>query len=126
MGNFGSEKTFRSVYLMHFPTESMSELLRCTCKILCMKNQICCIDIFQCIFFSQSQVTVDISGSVTIHLLVINNESAEFQLNSTGLQLVSGADIRFEQIKTTYDLRICWRDILEVGDKDHDVLFFIV
>ena len=84
---------------MHFPTESMSKLryniLRCTCKILCMKNQICCIDIFQ------AQVTVDISGSVTMHLLVINTESAEFQLNSTGLQLVSGADIRFEQMKTT-------------------------
>ena len=47
------------------------------------------------------------SGSVTIHLLGINTECTEFQPNSTGFELVSGADMRFEQIKMTYcDLRI--------------------
>ena len=55
MGKFGSEKVVRFVYLMHCPTESTGKLrynilLRCTCKILCMKNQICCTNILQCIF----------------------------------------------------------------------------
>ena len=64
------------------------------------------------------------SGSITIHLLDINTESTEFQPNSTGFKLVSGADIRFEQMKTTCDLRIYQCDILEVGGKDHTILFF--
>ena len=42
-----------------------------------------------------------ISGGVTMHLLGINTEFTEFRQNSTGLKLVSGADIRFEQIKAT-------------------------
>ena len=50
--------------------------------------------------FLQPQVTVYISGSAKIHLLGSNTESAEFQPNSTGFKLVSGTDIRFEQIKT--------------------------
>ena len=54
-------------------------------------------------------------------LLGIKIESTDFQPNSTGFKLVSGTDIKFEQIKTTqYDL-IC--DILEVSGKDHNVLF---
>ena len=52
-------------------------------------------------FLLQPQVIVYISGSVTIHLLGINIESTEFQPNSAGFKLVSGANIRFEQIKTT-------------------------
>ena len=55
-------------------------------------------------FFLQLQVTSYVSGSAMIHLLDllgINNESTDFQPNSTGFKLVSGADIRFEQIKTT-------------------------
>ena len=47
----------------------------------------------------QSQVTVYISGSVTTHLLGVITESTEFQPNSTGFRLVSGADSRFKQIK---------------------------
>ena len=59
-------------------------------------------------FFFQPQVTVCPSGSVTIHLLGSNTESTKFQPNSTGFKLVSGVDIRFEQIKSTEsDLRIC-------------------
>ena len=70
-------------------------------------------------FFLQPQVTVYISGGVTIYLLHINTESTEFQPNSTGFKLVSSADIRFEQIKTTKcDQRIYPCDILEVGGKD--------
>ena len=66
------------------------------------------------IFFLQPQVTVYISGSAAIHLLDINIESTEFQPNSTGLKLMPDVDIRFKQIKTTCDLRICPSDILEV------------
>ena len=50
-------------------------------------------------FLLQPEVTLCISGSVTIHLLGSNTESAELQPNPTGFKLVSGADIRFEQIK---------------------------
>ena len=53
-----------------------------------------------CILCLQPQVTVYICGSVTIHLLCINTEFTEFQPNSTVFELVPGADIRFEQIKT--------------------------
>ena len=41
-----------------------------------------------------------ISASVIIYFLGINIESTEFQPNSTGLKLESGADVIFEQIKT--------------------------
>ena len=58
-------------------------------------------------FFFQPQGTVYISGSVTIYFLGSNTESTEFWPNSTGFKLVSGIDIRFEQIKTKKcDLRI--------------------
>ena len=58
-------------------------------------------------FFLKPQVTVYISGSVTIHSLKINTESAKLQSNSTKFKLASGIDIRFEQIKTTScELRI--------------------
>ena len=76
--------------------------------------------------FLQPQSTVYIYGSVTIHLLGINTESTEFQPNSTGFRLVSGADIRFEQIKTTCDLRNVQVEILEAGSKYDKVLFFFV
>ena len=52
-------------------------------------------------FFFQPQVKVCISGSVTIHLLGSNTESTRFQPNYTEFKLVSGVDIRFEQIKST-------------------------
>ena len=86
-------------------TESIGQLrynilLQCTCKILRMKCQPCCTDILECIFFLQPQVILYISISVTIHLLGSNSESTEFQSNSKGFELVSGIDIRFEQIKT--------------------------
>ena len=56
------------------------------------------------------------SGSVTIHLLGMNTECTEFQPNSTGFELVSGADMRFEQIKTTmWSRNLCLCDISEVG-----------
>ena len=48
----------------------------------------------------QPQVTVYISGSETIHLLGSNTQSAEFRPNSAEFKLVSGTDIRIEQIKT--------------------------
>ena len=96
------------IYLSYrCPTESMGNhrhniLLLCTCKILCMKHQTCYTDIF--LFIScrhKKHLCSVISGSVTIHLLGINTESTEFQPNSTGFKLVSGADIRLEQIKAT-------------------------
>ena len=75
----------------------------------------------------QPQVTTYIFGSVTIHLLGINAESTEFQPNSVGFKLVSGGDIRFEQINMTQcDLRKCPCDILGVGSKDHNFLFLFV
>ena len=41
--------------------------------------------------------------------------------------MVFSADIRLEQIKATQcDLRICLCDILEVGGKDRNTLFFFV
>ena len=129
---FGSEKNFIFAYIMHCPIGSMGKLrydiiLYCTRKILCMKHQICCTDIFRLIFFLQPQITVYISSSVTIHLLGVNTESAEFQTNSTEFKLVSGYDIRFEQIKTILCVQgICPCFILEVGGKDHNVLFFFV
>ena len=52
-------------------------------------------------FFFQLQVTVYISGSVTVHLLGTNTEHNEFLPNSRGFKLYSGVDIRFEQIKST-------------------------
>ena len=51
-------------------------------------------------FFLQPQITVYISGSVTIHLSGSNTESTEFLPNSTGFELVSGADIISEEIKS--------------------------
>ena len=78
-------------------------------------------------FFLQPQVILYISGSVTIHLLGINTESTEFQSSFTRFKLVSGANIRFKQFKTTeFDLRTCPCHILEVGGKDLNVLFFFV
>ena len=78
-------------------------------------------------FFLQPQVTLYISGSVKIHLLGINTESTEIQLNLSGLKLVLGADTRFEQIKVTQcDLRICPCEVLEVGGKGNTVLFFFL
>ena len=90
---------------MQCPTESIGKLwynilLGYTCNILCMKRQIGCTDICQCIFFLQP-FFLYISGSVAIHLLGMNTESSEFQPNSTGFKLVSCADIKFEQMKTT-------------------------
>ena len=41
------------------------------------------------------------SGSVTLHLLGTKTESTEVQPSSKECKLVSGADIRYEQIKTT-------------------------
>ena len=72
---------------MQCPAEPIGKLrynilLICTCKIL-------------------PEVTVCISDSVMMHLLGSNTESNEFQPNYTGFELVSGANIRFEQIKTT-------------------------
>ena len=52
-------------------------------------------------FFLHPQVTVYISGSVTICLLGINTESTEFQPDSTRFKQQSGADIRSAQIKAT-------------------------
>ena len=49
-------------------------------------------------FFLAAQVTVYISGSVTIDLSSINTEYTEFQPNSTGITLMSGVNIRFEEI----------------------------
>ena len=43
-------------------------------------------------FSLQPQVTVYISGSAAIYLLGINTEPTEFQSNSKGFILVSGAD----------------------------------
>ena len=44
-------------------------------------------------FLLQPQVTVYVSGSVTIHLLGRNTESTEFQPNSTRVKLVSGENL---------------------------------
>ena len=127
-GKFGSQKIVLFAYLMQCLTESMSKarhniLLCCTYKILCMKHQTCCTDIFQC----YPQVAVYISGNVTMHLLGINTEFTEFQPNSTEFKLESGVDVRVERIKTTWcDLRIFPCDILEVSGKDHNVSFFFV
>ena len=100
-----AQRNFIFAYLMQCPTESIDKLrynilLQCTCKVLCMKYQTSCTDILQCIFF-QLQVTVYISGSVTVHLLGTNTEHTEFLPNPRGFKLCFGVDIRFEQIKST-------------------------
>ena len=51
-------------------------------------------------FILQPQVTVYISGSITIRLLSINTESTEFQPNTTDSSRLFDANIRFEQIET--------------------------
>ena len=58
---FGLGKTFIFAYLMPCQTDSIGKLrhnilLRCTCKILCMKRQTCSTDIFQCIFLAAKSV----------------------------------------------------------------------
>ena len=61
-----------------------------------------------------------------IHLLFVNTESTEFHPNYTGFKLASGANIRFEQIKTTScDLRICPCDVLQVGGKNRNVYSYL-
>ena len=56
-----------------------------------------------------------------------NTESTEPKPNSSGFKLVSGADIRFGQIKpTTYYLRIYAYEISEVGGMVNSVYFLCV
>ena len=63
-------------------------------------------------FFLQRQVTLLISGSLTIHLLGSNTESTEFQPNTTDSNWF---------LKPISDF-----NMLEVGGKNHTVLFFFV
>ena len=50
-------------------------------------------------FFLAAQVTVYISGSVTINLSGINSDYTEFQPNSTGIKLVSGVISDLNKLK---------------------------
>ena len=130
-GKFGSRKTFTIAYLIQCPTQSIGKL-RCNIFLLQFQNSAhetpnllhCYLPVH---FFFQPQVTVYISGGITIHLLGINTGSIEFQPNSTGFKLVCGADIRSEVIKMAQcDLRISPCDILDVPGKDDNILFFSV
>ena len=91
----------RKALYLQCPNESIGKLrdnilLCCTCKILYMKHQTCCTDIFHFIFLAAlltvltvlSILTVCISDSVKTHLLGINTKSTEFQPNFTGFKLV--------------------------------------
>lgn len=60
------------------------------------------------------------------NLMGIITESIDFQSNSARFRLLSGADIRFEQFKTTRcDLGAFPCDLLEVGCKDLNAFFFL-
>ena len=101
---FGSEKTFIFTYLIGVQLSLwVTTFFFFALVTYCAWSTKLATLTFSCSFLAGTRniFVVYISGSVTIHLLGINTESIEFQPNSTGFKLVSGADIRLEQIKAT-------------------------
>ena len=80
-GKLGLKKTFIFAYLMQCPTESNGKLrynillLRCTCKVLSMKCQTCCTDIFQSISSGSLVVEPYVYSASILNLLNSNQIS---------------------------------------------------